>query len=209
MPRQSLSSLPGSLQLNLPGLFRTIGKIGQEYTVQRIVQTIEGPFTYLRFQLAFPDDDDIPAQSVESTIILLISCPVPCKLRFPEFHIRFRYDEVTAALMSMPETTVDEDYRLVFPHHDIRCPGQPSDIHPEPVSTAEQVFAYHQLRLRVLATDPGHALVPLVICHPVCHPSCFCANIHNPGGELYKNSGDAGSPGIGWVTVNLTGNEIE
>lgn len=64
--------------------------------------------------------------------------------------------------MTMPEATIHEDARMVFAQYDVWVSRQPRVIHPVPEPPAPQVFPHHHLRLRILALNGRHILVPLL-----------------------------------------------
>ena len=72
---------------------------------------------------AFPDNDDFPARRFKFRNVSLISISVPCDLFFPETDIGLRQSVIPAALMPVPEASVDEDRRSVFGEDDVRVSG--------------------------------------------------------------------------------------
>ena len=108
-------------------------------------------FDHGRFQLTFPDHDHVPAGIPQNAVILLVSGFVCADLVLPEFDIRFRHAEFAAAVVSVPETAVDEDHGLVFPQNDVGSAGDV--LHVEAVADAvlPQPFADEEFRLGVFA----------------------------------------------------------
>ena len=74
-------------------------------------------------QCALPDGDHSPALLDELFDCRSIATPVGFELGQPEITARVRYAEVTASIMRVPETTVDEDHATPLGKNDIRPSG--------------------------------------------------------------------------------------
>lgn len=66
-------------------------------------------------QLAFPDDKDSPAETLEGASNLGVALDVPFELGLPERHVALRHVGDLAPMMPMPETTMHEDNRAEPP----------------------------------------------------------------------------------------------
>jgi hypothetical protein len=51
--------------------------------------------------------------------VLLVTLPVSIQLFNPELYVRRGYFDILAALMLMPETTMNENYDFVFRYNNI------------------------------------------------------------------------------------------
>ena len=76
---------------------------------------------------------------------------------------------MAAALMPMPETAVDENYRVIFAQDYVWSPRQRPDIQPIAESCGKERFPHRHFRPRVSAADMRHAPVSLFLRHPVRH----------------------------------------
>ena len=83
-------------------------------TVEGIGQRLQGVVPYCRFQLALPHGDAMPAHCGKLVLLFYVASAVALYLGGPEFRVALRDHIVFAALMPMPETTVDEDDCAVF-----------------------------------------------------------------------------------------------
>ena len=102
-----------------------------------------------RFQLAFPDHDHVPAGFPQNAVILLVAFLVGTDLVLPEFDIRFRHDEFAAAVVSVPETAVDEDHGAVFPQNDVGSAGDVLHVEAVAYAVLPQPFADEDFRFGV------------------------------------------------------------
>ena len=94
----------------------------------------------------------------------------------PERCVCFGQDKILAALMSVPEATVDENGCTVFFEDNIGRTWQFLYIEPVSESFGEQEFAHKEFRLCILASYALHALAPLLGIHSVCHIVKVCKN---------------------------------
>ena len=133
-------------------------------------------------QLAFPDDNHLPAILLQHSVVLLVTLSVPLYLPLPKLTVRAGNFAATRAdnfqfsifnfqfgFVSMPEAPVDKYRRAVGPHHNIRLPGHRLHVEPIAVPVTPQPPPHLQLWLCVLAADMRHASVPLLRCHRVGH----------------------------------------
>ena len=118
-------------------------------------------FNECRFQLTFPDHDHVPSGFPQNAVILLVACLVGADFVFPEFDIRFRHDEFVAAVVTVPETAVDEDHGAVFPQNDVGSAGDVLHVQAVAVAVLPQPFADEDFRLGVFAADVRHVQVTL------------------------------------------------
>lgn len=92
-------------------------------------------------QLAFPNNEHVPARSFKSEDVLFVSFHIPIELRLPEFSVGFGNIGLGATGMLMPETTMDENHSSVFRQDDIRFSGKlfvPVAVNDEPESTPKE-----------------------------------------------------------------------
>lgn len=85
----------------------------------------------------------------------MIACDVAVKLLLPELHITARPFEVLA-IVSMPETPVDEDYCLSGGKYEIGLARKPTPAKPIPETAGMQGLAQKKLRCCVFAFYAGH-----------------------------------------------------
>lgn len=126
-----------------------------------------------RIQFAFPDDDYPPSKSLKTSLNGRVTTAVARYLLLPEVPVCLRNDIMTAALMPMPETAVDENHRMIFTQDYVWSPRQRPDIQTIAKSCGKERFPYHHFRPRVSAADMRHAPVSLFLCHPVRHADLF------------------------------------
>lgn len=70
-------------------------------------------------QSAFPNDGHAPAKSVEYFHMMPVAIDIPLEFLPPELLVGPRSGRVATALVSMPETTVDEHCRPVLREHKV------------------------------------------------------------------------------------------
>lgn len=117
--------------------------------------------TYGGLQLAFPYRDAVPSHFRQTNLFVLVTLLVALNLACPELDVGSRKSEVFATLMTMPETTVHEDYRAVFAQHYVGMSRQAWMIEPVTEATTEQKLAHQHFRSGVLAAYCRHALMSL------------------------------------------------
>ena len=116
---------------------------------------------------------------MELRIIFFVALAVLIELGRPEFHSRLRNHEIAATFVGMPEAAIDENHGLVLPHDDVRRTWQILLVQTIAIASGEEEFPHDELRLRVLATNPRHAMMPLLCCHPICHTFAFLQRYEN------------------------------
>ena len=102
-------------------------------------------------------------------VVLSIPFAVAVYLRLPEGGVGLGQYELSASLMPVPETAVDEDSRSVFAHDDVRLAGHALDIEPVAVSVRPQPFPDRYLRFGRLAMYMRHAAMALGRCQNIGH----------------------------------------
>jgi hypothetical protein len=118
-------------------------------------------FPHLRFELALPKLDDVPAHVTKFDATIQITFPIPFYLGFPKLRIRLRQDIISASFMSMPKASVNEDASTILLQHNIGRTKQSLHIDTETEAMCKKKFPYNHFRFRVLATDVCHAAMPL------------------------------------------------
>lgn len=109
----------------------------------------------------------MPPHFCQLVSLFLVPHLVALYFRFPEICVALGYHETAAALMTVPEATVDKDDSPVLAHHYVGVSRQSRMVEPISETTSKQVLAHHYFRLRPLASDGCHTLVALFFCHPV------------------------------------------
>ena len=107
-------------------------------------------------ELAFPDDQDLPAHAAQPADMLPVVRHVPRKFVRPELPVALRGGGALAALVPVPEAAMHEHHRPVPRQHDVGLTGEVLHVEPEPVPRAVQQTADLPLRAGVLAPDLRH-----------------------------------------------------
>ncbi len=68
-----------------------------------------------------------------------------------------------ASFVSVPETSIYEDYSFVFRQNDIRFAWKFADIDSIAISSAKQFFSYKNFRFGILGTNLSHTMMALFI----------------------------------------------
>lgn len=74
----------------------------------------ETSFSYGRFEFTFPNGEYPPASGLQGYPLLLVVGYITSYLIHPELGTGFWDNKIAAALMLVPETTMNEDNRLVL-----------------------------------------------------------------------------------------------
>lgn len=114
------------------------------------------------FQLALPDNDDVPTLGPQLTPHLLVSLLVAGYLRYPEIHIGLGDGIVFTPFMAVPETTVDEDDCTVLWENDIGGTRQAFIIHPIAESQMPECVTKFQFRFCGSGMDGSHITMALI-----------------------------------------------
>ena len=112
---------------------------------------LHGGFCFVFGEVACPDDDYLPSGVKQQLVVPSVPFAVAVDFRLPEGGVGLGQYELSASLMSVPETAVDENRRSVSAHHYVRLARHALDIEPVPVSVRPQPFPDRYLRLRRLA----------------------------------------------------------
>ncbi|MEH6742030.1 MAG: hypothetical protein V7660_01085 [Hyphomonas sp.] len=107
-------------------------------------------------EAAFPYHGYAPARCPERFDIPGISLDILAELLLPEFRTGCRGRGVSAASMTMPETSMHEDSDLSFSHHDVRATWKFSIMQAITIAMGVKRASQGQFRFGVLATNPGH-----------------------------------------------------
>ena len=70
----------------------------------------------------FPDNADPPALFLKVLYVFCIPFFVALKFLFPEFLVGFWEDKILAVFVSVPETSVDKNHRIVSGKYKVRFP---------------------------------------------------------------------------------------
>ena len=75
------------------------------------------------FQFTLPNCYAMPSHCCQLSLFLFVSLYIAINLFNPKISIRFGYDIITAAMMSMPKTPVYKDTSAIFAKYNIRMTG--------------------------------------------------------------------------------------
>ena len=126
-----------------------------------LLEGVEGLLLDGRFELTFPDGDAVPSESGELLEGLCVAVFVSVDFAGPEISVGFGDTVGTAAIVSVPETAVDEDAGGVFAEHDVGVSGETGVIEAETESMGKKKATDDQLRLGVLGVNRRHVFVTL------------------------------------------------
>ena len=87
-------------------------------------------------KFTLPDDDYSPAGCFERASVLLVPLDVAGELRFPELDVAFRGVALLATLVSMPETSMNENDGVAASENDVRLAGERLDVESKAVACA-------------------------------------------------------------------------
>jgi hypothetical protein len=87
-------------------------------------------------KFTLPDDDYSPAGCFERASVLLVPLDVASELCLPELDVAFRGVALLATLVSMPETSMNENDGIATAEDDIRLAGERLDVQPKAVACA-------------------------------------------------------------------------
>jgi len=118
---------------------------------------------------AFPDHKDLPAYSLKRLHVPSVSVHIPLPLLLPEFRIRGGPDPPILTSVLVPETAMDKDYFPVARQYEIGRTRQGTLVQTESVSHTVDHPPHDELRFRILATNPRHAVSALFCCQHISH----------------------------------------
>lgn len=98
--------------------------------IKRESQRLQGLVSFLRFQLAFPNCDTMPAHLGQLLLLQLVTIPVAADFLCPKVHVGSWHPEILASFVPMPKATIHEDASAVLAKHNIRMPRQPRIVEP-------------------------------------------------------------------------------
>lgn len=107
-------------------------------------------------QGALPDDGHAPAKSLEHGRMTPVALDICLQFVPPELLVGSGRGRVTTAVVSMPETAVDEHRRLVLGKYKIRRSGQLSDMKSIPKSFGKKKGSKCPFRPCVLSANARH-----------------------------------------------------
>ena len=123
--------------------------------------TDDGLFKGVFLELAFPDDYDRPAFSLQFAPDLLVTLLVPGNFRRPEVGVGLGNRVELAGFLTMPEAAVNEDDRAIFRKHNNWRTREAPVIHPLAEAILPEGMAKLQLRLCGGGVDGGHVAMAL------------------------------------------------
>ncbi len=86
----------------------------------------------------------------------LVVFDIAAELLFPVFDVRFWGGCISATLMMMPETAVDEDDGHMLWKHDVRSARKASDVLAETIAKAKEIASDLDFDRSILASDMRH-----------------------------------------------------
>lgn len=126
-----------------------------------ISNPIDGLFQNSLLQLALPNNNDTPTQSLQLPPYLLIPFLIPSNFGYPEFRVCFRYRIILTAFMTMPKAAMNEDSRPIFGKYNIRSPGKSLVVYPIAESMAPQCMTQPLFRFIGGGTNCSHVAMAL------------------------------------------------
>ncbi len=144
----------------------------QQLLVKQEFHLAHGAFQTVGLELTLPDDDYLPAVVFEKLVVLLVPLLVSGDFVDPKLGVGLRY--LIAALVPMPEASVDEDGRVVAAHHDVGLPRNAFHVEAVAVAVTPQPLPDLQFGLGVAAADVRHHKMALRWSEAIRHDSlCF------------------------------------
>jgi hypothetical protein len=107
------------------------------------------------FQGTLPDVQYSPAVTLQFTQYLAVPFPVACDLLPPPVASRGRPFEQVASV-TVPETTMHEDYGAARRKNKVRTPWQAPGVQAESITGAMQALSNKHFRSSVFSTNAGH-----------------------------------------------------
>ena len=123
---------------------------------------LDGFFQHGFLQLAFPDDEDVPAFSLQLAPHFLVPLLISFYFGFPEVGVGFGCCVVGAVFMTVPEAAVDEDDGMILRQNYIGFPGKSFIVDAVAEAHSPQGMTELQLRLGISGTDVRHVEVSLI-----------------------------------------------
>lgn len=120
-------------------------------------------------ELAFPDNDCLPAHFPKLKVIALVPRNVLLELVRPEFLPCLGCGCPLAAFVPMPKATVHEHHGTVSWQDQVRLARQVLGVEAEPESITVEKASNDSLRLGILGTDAPHNIGPLLLGKNVHH----------------------------------------
>lgn len=108
------------------------------------------------FQLALPDDNDLPTCLLEFKNLESITFDVSRKLGQPVIDVRRRSRGQAAAWVTVPETTVRQDDGTIFGQNDVRGSGKTFPMQAKAVAQPMKERTDSLLQPSVFGPDPRH-----------------------------------------------------
>lgn len=107
-------------------------------------------------QGAFPNDGHAPAKVPKHCCMTCVPVDVSLKFFLPEIAVRLWCGCVSAVLVPVPETAVNEYHSPVFRKHQVGRPRQIPYVKPVSESLGEQSGAKRPFRPRILSPNARH-----------------------------------------------------
>ena len=128
---------------------------------ESLFKRCESLLSYRWLELTFPNSDAVPSKCRE-----LVNCTgvpgfVASDFVLPEGNIALGHAECLASVMTMPETSIDENACCIFSHDEVRMAWQTGIVEPIPESMGKKIASYNQLWLGVLGANRRHISMTL------------------------------------------------
>lgn len=108
--------------------------------------------------------------------IVVVTFSIVLDFLEPKVHVAF-WQAKFITIVSVPETSVYENYSVVSAQNDVGSSCKSFYIQPIAVSKMPQPFSHQNFGFGVSASYVAHASMPLLGCHFVCH--CELCNSQN------------------------------
>gem|GEM_PF-1694386 len=126
---------------------------------------LQNVLKFIRFCFTFPDHHHPPSKTFKGCSDALVSSTVVFEFFEPEVRLGLGNSRDGTILMTVPETTMDQNNCAILGKGDVRLSGQVSPVKAKAPSSSVQCLANGYLRLRVFALKPGHQRPSLIRAH--------------------------------------------
>lgn len=125
-----------------------------------------------RLCFALPNCRYPPAHSLKFLDVAAVPVLILCQLSLPIVDTALGHVGYLAALVLMPETSVDKYHETVAGQHDIRGAGEGPPMKAETKAPSMDSLPYKQFRFRILPLYRSHYVAAHPMGHCVRQPSC-------------------------------------
>lgn len=132
-------------------------------------QFLQGCHSFWWLQAAFPQEQHPPAPCTKLFCGFYIVRLIAADFIQPPLRTGFGHYKVAAACVTMPETPLYKNHRLVFRQYDIRLTRQFAAMQCKPKTSPVKMRTYQQFRFGVCAPNAAHIIAPRCPIVYVCH----------------------------------------